>query len=94
MPDQDPPQSVQEVFLAQLAQTRMPVTVFLTNGVKLQGRVASFDRFCLVLTRAGHEQLVFKGAISTIMPMDKAAQPEAPARPSVSSRLSLSNRLG
>lgn len=60
MADQEPPQSVQDVFLAQLVRTRSPVTVFLTNGVKLQGRVADFDRFSLMLTRAGHAQLVFK----------------------------------
>ena len=59
MPNQDPPQSAQEVFLTQLVQTRMPVTIFLTNGVKLQGRVVNFDRFCLVLTQAGHARLVF-----------------------------------
>ena len=92
MPDQDPPQLVQEIFLAQLVQTRMPVTVFLTNGVKLQGRVASFDRFCLVLTRAGHAQLIFKRAVSTIMPGGEAELLEAPAQPRASSRLSLASR--
>lgn len=92
MPNQDPPQSVQEVFLTQLVRTKAPVTVFLTNGVKLQGRVANFDRFCLVLTRAGHAQLIFKKAISTIMPSSGTEQPEAPEQPSVSSRLSLVRR--
>lgn len=94
MPDQGPPQPVQEVFLAQLVQTRMPVTVFLTNGVKLQGWVVSFDRFCLVLTRAGHAQLIFKRAVSTIMPNGEAEHLEAPAQPRVSSRLSLASRRG
>ena len=92
MPDQDSPQSVQEVFLAQLAQSRMPVTVFLTNGVKLQGRVTNFDRFCLVLTRAGHTQLIFKKAVSTIMPGGEAELLEVHSQPRASSRLSLARR--
>ncbi len=92
MADQESPQSVQDVFLAQLVRTRSPVTVFLTNGVKLQGRVADFDRFSLVLTRAGQAQLVFKRAISTVMPSGGTEQPEAPARPAASSRLSLAHR--
>jgi host factor-I protein len=89
MPDQEPAQAVQDVFLAQLVRTKALVTVFLTNGVKLQGQVADFDRFILVLTRAGHAQLVFKRAISTVMPSGATELTEASARPDVSSRLAL-----
>ena len=46
----------------------MPVTVFLINGVKLQGMITSFDNFCMMLRRDGHSQLVYKHAISTVMP--------------------------
>jgi len=46
----------------------MPVTVFLINGVKLQGVITSFDNFCMMLRRDGHSQLVYKHAISTVMP--------------------------
>jgi host factor-I protein len=47
---------------------RSPFSIFLVNGVKLQGVVTWFDSFCLLLRRDGHSQLVYKHAISTIMP--------------------------
>ena len=50
------------------ARTRTPLTIFLVNGVKLQGVVTWFDNFCVLLRRDGHSQLVYKHAISTIMP--------------------------
>jgi len=61
-------QSVQDVFLNNIRKSKMPVTVFLVNGVKLQGIVTWFDNFCVLLRRDGHSQLVYKHAISTIMP--------------------------
>ena len=62
-------QSVQDVFLNNIRKNKMPVTIFLVNGVKLQGIVTWFDNFCLLLRRDGHSQLVYKHAISTIMPV-------------------------
>ncbi|MES1152160.1 MAG: RNA chaperone Hfq [Dongia sp.] len=61
-------QSVQDVFLNNIRKNKMPVTIFLVNGVKLQGIVTWFDNFCVLLRRDGHSQLVYKHAISTIMP--------------------------
>lgn len=61
-------QNVQDVFLNALRKNKMPVTVFLVNGVKLQGTVNWFDNFSLLLRREQHVQLVYKHAISTIMP--------------------------
>ena len=61
-------QNVQEVFLNSIRKEKIPVTVFLINGVKLQGIVTWFDNFCLLLRRDGQSQLVYKHAISTIMP--------------------------
>jgi host factor-I protein len=61
-------QSVQDVFLNAIRKEKMSVTVFLVNGVKLQGVVTWFDNFCLLLRRESHVQLVYKHAISTIMP--------------------------
>jgi host factor-I protein len=61
-------QNVQDVFLGHLRARKMPVTVFLMNGVKLQGIIDSFDRFSVVLRRDRHSQLVYKSTISTIMP--------------------------
>lgn len=61
-------QNVQDVFLNNIRKTKNPVTVFLVNGVKLQGIVTWFDNFSLLLRRETHVQLVYKHAISTIMP--------------------------
>jgi host factor-I protein len=61
-------QQVQDVFLNKIRKEKMAVTVFLVNGVKLQGVVTWFDNFSLLLRRETHIQLVYKHAISTIMP--------------------------
>ena len=62
-------QNVQDVFLNHLRKNKTPVTIFLVNGVKLQGNVTWFDNFSVLLRRDGHSQLVYKHAISTIMPV-------------------------
>lgn len=61
-------QNVQEDFLNDLRQNKISVTVFLVNGVKLQGIITWFDDFSLLLRRDGHTQLIYKHAVSTIMP--------------------------
>ncbi|HPQ51403.1 MAG: RNA chaperone Hfq [Alphaproteobacteria bacterium] len=61
-------QNIQDVFLNRIRKEKHTVTVFLVNGVKLQGIVTWFDNFCLLLKRDSHIQLVYKHAISTIMP--------------------------
>src|SRR3954453_862306 len=61
-------QNLQDVFLNHVRKNKVPVTVFLINGVKLQGVISSFDNFCLLLRRDGHAQLVYKPAVSTVMP--------------------------
>ena len=61
-------QNVQDVFLNHIRKQKTPVTVFLINGVKLQGIVTWFDNFSVLLRRDGHTQLVYKHAISTVMP--------------------------
>ncbi len=63
-------QNVQDVFLNYIRKHKTPVTVFLVNGVKLQGIVTWFDIFSVLLRRDGHTQLVYKHAISTIMPSE------------------------
>lgn len=64
----DKNQNLQDVFLNHLRKAKMPVTVFLVNGVKLQGIITWFDNFCVLLRRDAHSQLVYKHAISTVMP--------------------------
>jgi host factor-I protein len=61
-------QNLQDTFLNNVRKNKTPLTIFLVNGVKLQGVVTWFDNFCLLLRRDGHSQLVYKHAISTIMP--------------------------
>lgn len=60
--------SLQDTFLNHVRKAKAPLTIFLVNGVKLQGVVTWFDNFCVLLRRDGHSQLVYKHAISTIMP--------------------------
>ena len=62
-------QNVQDVFLNYVRKNKTPLTVFLVNGVKLQGVITWFDNFCVLLRRDGISQLVYKHAISTVMPV-------------------------
>ena len=55
-------------FLNHVRKNKIPLTIFLVNGVKLQGVITWFDNFCLLLRRDAQSQLVYKHAISTIMP--------------------------
>lgn len=61
--------NLQDVFLNAVRKSKTPVTIFLVNGVKLQGLVTWFDSFCVLLRRDGHSQLIYKRAISTVMPL-------------------------
>lgn len=61
-------QNLQDVFLNKIRKEKMTVTVFLMNGVKLQGIITWFDNFSMLMRREGQVQLVYKHAISTIMP--------------------------
>ena len=65
---QDKRQNLQDTFLNSVRKAKTPLTIFLVNGVKLQGIVTWFDNFCVLLRRDGQSQLVYKHAISTIMP--------------------------
>ena len=74
----DKRQSLQDSFLNAVHRARTPLTIFLVNGVKLQGVVSWFDSFCLLLRRDGQAQLVYKHAISTIMPAQPVQLYEPP----------------
>lgn len=60
--------NIQEIFLNFVRKNKTPLTMFLVNGIKLQGVVIGFDSFCVMLRRENHVQVVYKHAISTIMP--------------------------
>jgi len=61
-------QNLQDTFLNYVRKNKISLTIFLVNGEKLQGVVTWFDNLCVLLRRDGHSQLVYKHAISTIMP--------------------------
>lgn len=60
--------NLQDIFLNTVRKSKTPVTMFLVNGVKLQGMITWFDNFSVLLRRDGQSQLVYKHAISTVMP--------------------------
>ena len=60
---------LQDVFLSSVREAGVQVTMFLVNGVMLQGRVAAYDLFCMLLEREGYVQLAYKHAVSTIHPL-------------------------
>ena len=60
--------ALQDVFLAAAHKQKEPMTIFLVNGVMLQGTVHGFDQFCILLERGGQVQVVYKHAVSTLQP--------------------------
>ena len=74
--------SLQDHFLNSVRRAKLPVTIFLVKGVKLQGVITWFDAFSLLLRREGASQLVYKHSISTIMPAERrrtSCRPRPPA---------------
>ena len=71
-------QNLQDTFLNYVRKNKVPLTIFLVNGVKLQGVVTWCDNFCVLLRRDGHSQLVYKHAISTVMPGQPIQMFESP----------------
>ncbi|QYR52352.1 RNA chaperone Hfq [Lysobacter soyae] len=72
------PQSLQDPFLNALRRERVPVSIFLVNGIKLQGTIESFDQF-VVLLRGVTNQMVYKHAISTVVPSRNVRLSDLPA---------------
>ena len=72
-----PTQNIQDGFLNSARKEKLVVTLYLISGVKLSGRIRSFDKFSVVLESNGQEQLIFKHAISTVM----LPRPGIPFRP-------------
>ena len=67
-------QSLQDPFLNALRKERVPVSIFLVNGIKLQGQIESFDQF-VVLLKNSVSQMVYKHAISTVVPTRNVQMP-------------------
>ena len=77
-----PSQNLQDAFLNSARKERAPVTIYLTSGVKLSGRVRGFDKYCVVFETNHQEQLIFKHAISTVVAPrgHSSGRPEGPPR--------------
>ncbi|MGE5204965.1 MAG: RNA chaperone Hfq [Chlamydiota bacterium] len=73
-----PAQNIQDSFLNTARKDKTPITLYLLSGVKLTGRIRSFDKYSLVLETGNQEQLIFKHAISTVV-MPKTVHVERPA---------------
>ena len=61
--------NLQDLFLLSARRTRVPVTVFLVNGFQMRGVVTGFDSFIVVLVSDGRQQMIYKHAISTVVPL-------------------------
>lgn len=70
-------QSLQDPFLNQLRKEKVPVSIYLVNGIKLQGQIDSFDQFVIVLKNTVN-QMVYKHAISTVVPSRNVKTPSGP----------------
>jgi host factor-I protein len=89
MENSKPAQNIQDSFLNTARKERLSITIYLLSGVKLTGRIRSFDKYSVVLEANGQEQLIFKHAISTVVmgrPMPHGAHPET--RPATASAVS------
>jgi host factor-I protein len=75
-----PAQNIQDSFLNSARKEKMLITIYLLSGVKLSGRIRSFDKYSVVLEANGQEQLIFKHAISTVvMPKSHGERPQPAA---------------
>ena len=67
-------QTLQDPFLNALRKDRVPVSIYLVNGIKLQGQIESFDQF-VILLRNGVSQMIYKSAVSTVVPSRSVKMP-------------------
>ena len=73
-------QNLQDTFLNHVRKNKIPLTIFLVNGVKLQGVVTWFDNFCVLLRRDGHSQLVYKARHAHVRPRLRSIVTHLPRR--------------
>ena len=77
--DSKPAQNIQDSFLNTARKERLNITIYLLSGVKLSGRIRSFDKYSVLLENNSQEQLIFKHAISTVVSNRSVMPPAAPA---------------
>ena len=96
--DNKPAQNIQDTFLNTVRKDKTPITIYLVSGVKLTGKIRSFDKYSVLLENNSQEQLIFKHAISTVVSnrsvmhagdfrSPAAAQQGAPAAPGAAAPL-------
>ena len=76
-----PAQNIQDAFLNNARKEKSVITIYLLSGVKLSGRIKSFDKYSLVLETNNQEQLIFKHAVSTVVTVKSSHSYGAPAQP-------------
>ncbi len=81
-----PAQNIQDTFLNTVRKDKSPITIYLVSGVKLTGKIRSFDKYSVLLENNAQEQLIFKHAISTVVsgrvgPHPEVREPKTEARP-------------
>ena len=81
LPGEKPSQSIQDSFLNTARREKTHVTIYLISGVKLTGKIRSFDKYSMVLETGNQEQLIFKHAISTVVTQRSHAAPVSAASP-------------
>jgi host factor-I protein len=79
--DNKPAQNIQDTFLNTVRKDKSTITIYLVSGVKLTGRIRSFDKYSVLLENNAQEQLVFKHAISTVVAGRALGFGDVPARP-------------
>ena len=80
--DNKPAQNIQDTFLNTVRKDKTPITIYLVSGVKLTGKIRSFDKYSVLLENNSQEQLIFKHAISTVV-ISRAAHTHLESRPTV-----------
>ncbi|HEY0758173.1 MAG TPA: RNA chaperone Hfq [Acidisarcina sp.] len=86
--DSKPAQNIQDTFLNTVRKDKTPITIYLVSGVKLTGKIRSFDKYSVLLENNSQEQLIFKHAISTVV-SNRSVMHTDQHRPSASSALPL-----
>jgi host factor-I protein len=76
-----PAQNIQDTFLNTVRKDKSPITIYLVSGVKLTGKIRSFDKYSVLLENNAQEQLIFKHAISTVVSGRVGPHPEGRAEP-------------
>ncbi|MGH9413689.1 MAG: RNA chaperone Hfq [Terriglobales bacterium] len=81
-----PAQNIQDSFLNSARKEKQAITIYLLSGVKLTGRIRSFDKYCLVLETSSQEQMIFKHAISTVVLQRGSGHEHFERRPATATR--------